>query len=244
MGFAFAAISLLAAANASSRPIPDYSLETISREPTAQLAQQLLGREAAVDVESHEVIDGGLVHFLAGVRFFHRPRPLAADICGRRVHYVSFAAAGPAAPDSSPPQRVSAPGSVRESLEIALAPQCRLAPGQRFSVLNAGVSQETAVDALRAGAALSSAARGPDAVMFSVTCRDELGQAACGIDGRETLAAVPIDRAWLIEPDPNVAGWVRVVVGEPGQVYWELRFPGGTTAPAELVMTRKVPALF
>lgn len=237
------ALAAMVAAPATAQPVPAYSLETISNVPTARLAEQLLGREAAADVQSHEVFDGGLVEVLLGVRFEHRPRPVSAELCGRQVDYVAFSPVGTVAPDSVPQQRVAEPGRVVQRTEIALAPDCRLAPGQSFAIPH-GVSREAAADALRAVIAARAAARGAGALAFSFTCADELGQGACGDDGRAALAGLRTEQAWLIEPVPGRPGQVRVVVGEPGQVFWELRFAAGQTELTDLAMTRKVPAPF
>ena len=214
--------------------IDPANIETLSAQV---LAERLLGPERAASVVSFQADRDPLLGVIGSLRFFHRARPLAPDICGRAVDYLSLrpaASVDPQADRSRAPLRI---GATRQFVEIAPAPECRLAPGQHFVRINPNVSTSAAMSILRNLAATQAAAQAQGGPPFRLSCEDELSS-GCGDEGRATLAALRVEQAWLI-PEGD-----RIVVGEPGQAGWTVRFVNFGESGAEVRLSRRIPAPF
>ena len=221
-----------------------YSYDSIRQVPAPELAERLLGAELAADIVQIEVEPLGLVEQLGSVRLVHRPQPLEADGCTRRVDSVFFYPVASVDAQTPPRQVRTRPESRLRGLEVALAPACRLDAGQRFAALSRGIGAHDGAATLRRLNMARRAAAASGDLPFRFSCEDTTGQRACGGDGRAALAGLPVEQTRLIVLPRAPVGALQAIVGEPGQLYWEVTMTGSETDLTDLVMTRRVPAPF
>ena len=235
-------LSMLAAVLA--QPAEPLTFEGVRTGPPRAQAERLIGSEQAADVERAEVSWDRMLPGGAHLRFFHRPVPFAGDMCSQRTHYLLLLVDDPIAASSLPrdrqPLRVT---HIHDAETIALAPDCRIVPGQSFVHLNPGVERTAVMQGLRNLAAARTAAVARGRLPFRLSCRDEAPDPrdACRGGARGTLAALPTERAWMMNGDANR---VEITIGEPGQLQWRVEIAGFGTDEARVSMTWFAPAPF
>jgi hypothetical protein len=215
---------------------------------TAQLARQLLGPGAAVQMTHHElaepVFSGGP---LRGIRFFARPQPLGKDLCWRDNFYVSLKAPPSRAAQASGADLPVTKEQVSKSFQIALAPRCRLKPAGYFAHAQE-VSAQEAATALRRLAAIQQAAKSTRPLLVALRCTSELSTNPCGKNPRTVLASLPLHQIFVIDPLKNDgnSGWAFSVMPEgPGdKPFWEIVLEEGRSRRPELRMNWRIPAPF
>jgi len=235
----------VAAAAVAQLP-PGYSRAAVEGVPTSVLAERLLGQLAARSIERHEIdrpyFTGSA---LSSIRFYARQRRIARDICAREVQTVFFETIAAsdwnvrAPPISDPATRVE---RVDRRDEIALAPDCRMAEGQRFAHVQR-MSGAEGLAILRSLAAARDAARRDGRLPFHLMCVDSLRRGACSDSERAALAALPLHLAFLIERYRGETDG-RVLVGAPASLYWDVRMTAMGTENAMVVMSWTMPAPF
>ena len=220
-----------------------FTRANLAEASTREVAERLLGRDLAVDVESYS-LDPNFSYpngALMSARFFHRPRPATADICLRDEDVVGFQ---PIEGLSDATLRRDSPSRVDHFArlkEISLAPDCRLAAGQTFAYVGEQVGLEAAMRALAALGAARRAAALPGPLPLRLICQDELRRDHCRGAGRTALAALPLERAFDIEPDAG--GAIRIDV-PGGTAHWTLRLVGLGTDELELTLVAGAPPPF
>lgn len=234
---AFGAFLLFSAPLAGAQTPDSIDPATIEGMYAQVLAERLLGGERAASVASFQADRDPLLGTLSSLRFFHRARPLAPDICSHAVDYLSLQTAGPVHPEADRSRAPLRVGASRQFVEIARAPACRLPSGQPFVRINPNVPTSAATSILRNLAAAQAAAQANRSPPFRMSCEDELNS-GCGDEGRVTLGALRVEQAWLI-PESD-----RIVVGEPGQAGWTVRFVNFGESGAEVRLSRRIPAPF
>ncbi len=77
-----------------------------------------------------------------------------------------------------------------------------------------------------------------------IKCVSQVPSFHCPTDTTSLFAALPLHDAYMVERDRQTDGVVRIAVteGEPGDVFWDLRFD--QTQRPTLTMTRAIPAPF
>jgi len=234
------------AATANAQLPPGYTRAAVEGVATPVLAERLLGQLAARSIERHEVDPPYFTgSALGSIRFYARQRPIGHDICAREVQSVFFETIAasdwnaPTPPINDPPTRVE---RVDRRDEITLAPDCRMAEGQRFAHVQR-LSGEQGLAILRALAAARDTARGTGTLPFQLTCVDSLRRGACGDNERAALAALPVHLAFLIERYRGDTDG-RVLVGALGSLYWDVRLTAMGTQYAMVIMSWTMPAPF
>jgi hypothetical protein len=235
--WAFGAFLLSSAPLAAAQAPDNIDPSTIETMSAQILAERLLGPERAANVASFQADRDPLLGVIGSLRFFHRARPLAPDICSRAVDHLSLTPAGPVDPQADRSRAPLRVGATRQFVEIAHAPECRLATGQPFVRINPNVPTGAATSILRNLAAAQAAAQANGGPPFLLSCEDELNR-GCADEGRTTLAALRVEQAWLIQ-DGN-----SVIVGEPGQAGWTVRFVHFGESGAEVRLSRRIPASY
>ena len=237
------ATACFAASGAVAQLPGGFTRANLAGAPVEQVAERILGRDLAVDVESFSLdpnfpFPGGA---LMSARFFHRPQPKTAEICGREEDVVGFepiAGLSDATLSRDSPSRIDHFARLHE---ISLAPGCRLAPGQSFAYVGEHIGVEAAMRALTALGEARRAAANPGPLPFRYTCRDDLHRDHCRGDGRAALATLPLERTFEIETD----GADAVQFSIPGEtVYWSVRLTGLGTHHAELELVAQAPPSF
>jgi hypothetical protein len=209
---------------------------------TAELARRLLPPEIAATVVSHYVLPPySPGEALRWIRFELAPRPLAADICGRVGHIVSFLPSREGDPMARRPDAPSYAAWTLDDTMIALAPDCRTGEGQHFASIRSTLPIEMAIEALRSAETSRAAAAAPGPLPFRLTCWGGYDD-KCGSDPRATLAALPLAQAFAIERSRHLPGAFIIQIGNPEGVerddpFWEIRFKQMGTKQAEVVMS-------
>jgi hypothetical protein len=246
--------SLVAVASSASearRPPPDtYTRAALADLGTAELAQRLLGPEAAAAALSHIVEPPSRPgQHLTVIRFALSPRPIGDDICGKDQASVNFAPIGkrraPKPPDA--PVRIVERGLWTR---IALAPGCRTATGQHFAMPIVGMPLEKSIEVLRSLNAARAAAAAPGTLPYRLSCLDSRSRKGdmCGTDPRATLASLPLGQAFHVNRSRNVEGAFSVMIGDPAGYeedvpFWEIQLIAIGTEQAEIRMYWNVRTL-
>ena len=222
--------ALLAAALAQA--LVPVTFEAARAEQPRALAERLIGRDEAADVERSEIRWDRMLPGGAYLELFHRPIPFEDDMCARRVHTLLLMARPPA-PGSSLDRAPLTIEHVDDDVGLALAPGCRTVAGQSFVVANQGLERAAFVQGLRDLSAARAAAAEPSRLPFRLTCNDAVRdhRNACRAGARRTLAALPIERAWQMESD---SASVEIFVGGPGEQQWGVRISGFGTHEARV----------
>jgi hypothetical protein len=238
-----ASLALAVAVAMPSAEPRTYSQSAIPETSTDVLAAQMLGTDRARDVIRFETERDSHLGRLFAVRFFHAPRPINADFCGQPISHVSLSAE-PTEPEAPSDRHPVSVGGIADGLQIALAPGCRLRPGQRFTIINPQIDPAAAMAALRDFAAAVDQARTNGRLPFEIECGSAWGECgASAADARRALAALSPDQAWLVTTTPD--GELSLTVANPpGRVYWDVRTSGFGTPSARLAMTKRIPAPF
>lgn len=224
-----------------SRPMPELTRASALRMTTSQLARLLLPDHPAGRVVSHEVGELG-THGepLGAINFFHRPVPIGVDLCRRDVTNALFQPDGVWEPGKDSPVRFTRASS---SVQMAVAPRCRLKWGGYFGWVQPEGVDELAPQALRRLVALQAVARAGGQLPIKVTCESEADANVCAQPSRTLVANLPLDRIYIIQPDRS--GWsFSVMPTGPGQLYWDVRIPPEGIADEPIVMRWGRPAPF
>lgn len=209
---------------------------------TAELARRLLPAEVAASVVSHYVLPPYQPgEALRWIRFDLAPAPLAAGICGRVGHLVSFVPSREGDPQASRADAPSYPAWTLPVTMIALAPDCRTAEGRNFASTYGGLSLEQAIAILRSLEDARAAAAAPGPLPFKLICwggHDD----KCGSDPRATLAALPIAQAFAIDRSRRFDRDFVVRIGDPEGVerddpFWEVSFSQMGRKQAEVILS-------
>jgi hypothetical protein len=247
---AMAALALAASAGEARRPPATYSRADLAGLTTAELAQRLLGPDVTAVALSHVVEPPSRPgEPLTIISFVLSPRPIGDDICGKDQASVYFAPIGkrraPRPPDA--PTRIFERG---QSTRIALAPFCRMAPGQLFARPITGMPLEKSVDLLRSLNAARAAAAAPGPLPFRLSCSDSRSRKGdmCGGDPRSALASLPLTQAFRIERSEDIEGAFQVRIGDPASddedlPFWKIDLIATGTDLAEIRMVWDVRTL-
>jgi hypothetical protein len=239
MVIALALVALFADVSA-----PEKSLrQTLSETDTAVLAE--IAVPNVVGIVSHDVrpahpmdppsAPSGAI-FPLTVRFYTTPISAPTSVCLRQVFHVSMS--------RSPDGAIVSTGAPHETAQVRLDPDCASAAEKRFASVNPGMTPEQAASALsHLHQAQAQSGMQGDAGLI-IRCVSEVSTFHCPTDTTSLFAALPLEDAYLIERDRQTDGVVRIAVtqGEPGDVFWDLRFD--QTQPSTLTMTRAIPAPF
>jgi hypothetical protein len=241
--------ALVASPAHARRPSATYTRAAVAGLTTAELAQRLLGPQAASAALSHVVDPPSRPgEQLTVILFTFSPRPIGDDICAKdeaSVYFVPIVKRGaPRPPDA--PTRIFERGQLTR---IALAPGCRMAPGQHFARPIFGMPLEKSIDLLRSLNAARAAAAAPGPLSFRLSCRDHQSrQAMCGGDPRAALASLPLAQAFRIERSDDIAGAFQVRIGDPASSdedlpFWKIDLVAIGTDRAEIRMVWDVRTL-
>ena len=229
------------AASPSSRPMPELTHALASRMTTAQLARLLLPDQPADRFVSHEVRKSS-PHGepLGTINFFHRPVPIGADLCRRDVTNAYFQPYGAWEPGKDSPVRFTRSGS---AVQMAVAPRCRLKEGGYFGWVQPEGVDELAPQALRRLVALQAIVKAGRQLPIKVVCQSEDDAKACDKTASALIAALPLDRIFIIQPDQS--GWAFSVMPDgPGQLYWNVTIHPEGIVGEQVVMRWGRPAPF
>ena len=192
---------------------------------TDELAPRLLPPELAEGVVTHEVREFGLIQGPpSGVRLFKAPVPYGPRLCRRDSYHVGLRGVESDAGRGTPRERPVRVEEVTETVQLALAPGCRLEQGTSFGwVQPARVVDEAGAALLRLAEARARARRRPRSVR-RVTCRSELPEDACAPGAASVLASLPVETVYLINRE--VGGWELALMPDgpgPGSRHWSVR---------------------
>jgi hypothetical protein len=236
-------ISLVLAALLSGGGQTETSLrQTLNETDTALLAQIALPNVAGIvrhDVRPALPMDPpppppGIVSPLS-VRFYTMAVSAEPGVYRREVFHVAMSRA----PDGA----IISTEKPYETAQIRLDSDCASAGDKRFANVNPGTEAEQAANALFVlhQAQVQLGGRKPG---LRILCISEISSFRCPTDTTSLFAALPLQDSYLIERDRQKDGVVRIAVteGEPGDVFWDLRFD--QTQRPTLTMTRAIPAPF
>ncbi len=221
--------AVLGASAAAAQPggLSDEALKTLG---TAELARRLLPPESAARAVSHTVHERRHPNG-AFVEFFSAPLPQPDGTCRRQRYFVTI--------DNSGQGSASAP-----TMQVVLAPQCRLAAGAFFAHLQPPHDWEAALAALLRLKVAQDAARAAAPLPFALTCRSEVQPSRCGEGARAVLAALPLDRVYIVAPDHGQGRSLSVMPSGAGQTYWRVRIDAPARVPERIELSWEVPAPF
>ncbi len=238
------------AGEARRRPPATYTRAALAGLTTAELAQRLFGPEVAAVATGHVVdppaVPGGP---LEAVSFDVPPRPIGPDLCrqDRPSAYFNPIARKRVVPPGDAPSRIS---FTSRHERLAVAPNCRMVPGQRFAKPIIGLPLEKSVAVLRSLNAARSAAAGPGPLPFKLTCVDSRSRkgSKCGNDPRAALASLPLFEAFRIDRRRYQDDVHIVNIGDPAGVdedlpYWEVELRAMGSKQAEIRMAWTVRTL-
>jgi len=208
---------------------------------TEQLARLVLPDQPAGRFVSHEVGKlGPHGEPLMAINFFHRPVPLSEDLCRRDVTVASFQPEGTWQPGRDSPVRFTRSSP---AVQIAVAPQCRFQAGGYFGWVQPEGVDELAPQALRRLVALQTIAKAGGQLPNKVACQSEDDAKACKKPSNALIAALPLDRIFIIQPDRS--SWAFSVMPHgPGQNYWHVTIPPEGVVGEPVVMRWGRPAPF
>jgi hypothetical protein len=132
------------------------------------------------------------------------------------------------------------------AVEVALAPHCRLPKEGLFANVYSPRGMDEAIAALRRFEAIRAAADAPEALPFELSCRIAAEpDVACRGEARATLAALPIDKILIVDPDGE-SGWkLAVMPSGPGKPYWDVRWSeDGQRKVTRVNLSWQIPAPF
>jgi hypothetical protein len=249
---ALAAIAALAgSAGEAKRPRAVYTRAALSGLTTAELARLLFGPALAAGATGHVIEPpdkpGGP---LTGIHFNVPLRPVGRDLCARErptARFTPITRKGVAPPGDAPSRIVYTTIDTR----LAVAPDCRTLPGQRFMVPIPGLPDEKSVEILRSLVAAQAAAAAPGPLPFKLSCHDHRSRAGdkCGSDPRALLASLPLTDAFRIDrSDYGHAGAFIVWIGDPAGVdedmpFWQIELNAMGTGQAEVEIAWTVRTL-
>lgn len=202
----------LLAAMQSAFPTP----QAIAAMPTPEAAALLLG-PSPPDVVSHRIVTDPGGSFMA-VRFSAAARPAGEGLCRRLTYRVS-------AIDVARIRAGGSPSVPRAKDQIALADTCGALQDSDFAwVQGPGATIETAGTMLRWLDDLQQRARRDDPLGAEVTCRDvRFTPDPCVAGGKAVLAALPLDRVYIIERGATPGAWgLSVMPTGPGQLFYHV----------------------
>lgn len=223
------------------RPTPELTRAAALRMTTAQLARLLFPNQPVGRFVSHEA-EGLGPHGepLGVINFFHRPVPIGADLCRRDVTSALFQPDGSWESGQDSPVRFT---RAARSVQMAVAPGCRLKSGGYFAWVQPEGVEKLAPQALRRLVAFQALARAGGQLPIKVVCKSDDDANVCAQTEQALIANLPLDRIYIIKPYRS--GWVfSVMPNGPGQIYWHVTVsPEGTSDP-RIIMRWGLPAPF
>lgn len=225
----------------SSRPAPELTRASALQMTTSQLARLLLPDQLAGLVVSHEVGElGSHGEPLGEINFFHRPVPIGADLCRRDVTNALFQPDGVWEPGRDSPVRFTRASS---SVQMAVAPRCRLKAGGYFAWVQPEGVGELAVQALRRLVALQAIAKAGGQLPLEVTCQSEDDAKVCDKSPNALIAGLALERIFIIQP--HRSNWsFSVMPSGPGQAHWNVTIPPEGITDEPVIMRWGRPAPF
>lgn len=211
--------------------------EAILGRPSADLARELAIPDAG-DVVRHDLApDQGMAppplpgaSPRATVRFYYPARPARSGVCSRDVAVAAVERTN---------QGLRSVRPARRQTELSLTPDCRAAVTDRFAWVNPNATA-AAEDGLARLADIQQRVRAGRPAGVSVRCRSKFRSYSCPADPLETLAALPLDRIYLIDRDRSADGLSFVATeGEPGDLMWDIRL-----SAERLEIVRRIPPPF
>jgi hypothetical protein len=237
---AFAALA--ASAGEAKRPSFTYNRAAVAGLTTVELAQRLFGPGLASAATGHVVeppdSPGGP---LTMIRFDVPLRPIGGDLCARdrpKAAFTPIARKG-VVPAGDSPSRIA---YVAVDTRLAVAPACRMLPGQRFVVPLAGLPFDKSVEVFRSLIAARATAASAAPLPFKLACDDSFSRAddKCGSDPRAVLASLPLNEAFIMDRADEAETFI-FQVGDPsgynnGQPFWEVELKAMGKAEAAVRM--------
>lgn len=165
----------------------------------------------------------------AVVSFFFPARQAGGGICRREVSSVAVEKAGAEGIRATPPVRIRT--------ELSLTSACNDLPA-RFASLNSGLTTDDAIEALARLHTVQTEIRAGSQVGMTLRCFSEFAAYVCPAAASEVVAALPLDRIYLMERNGRT---IRAVAteGEPGELMWDIKLhPGG------IDVSRSIPPPF
>ncbi len=190
--------------------------QAIAAMPTPEAAALLLGRSPP-DLVSHRIVTDPAGGFVA-VRFMATAQSAGEGLCRRVTYRVS---AGEVA-------RIRAggpPATPRAKDQIALGNACGALRDSNFAwVQGPGATIETAGTMLRWLADLQRRARSGGPLAAAIMCRESrLTPDPCTAGAEAVLAALPLDRTYIIERGGTPGAWgLSVMPAGPGQLFYHV----------------------
>jgi hypothetical protein len=211
--------------------------EAILSRPSADLARELAIPDAG-DIVRHDLApERGMVpppapgaSPRATVRFYYPARSARSGVCSRDVAVAEV---------EWTDQGLRSVRPVRRQTELSLASDCRSAITDRFAWVNPNAAAVAADELVRLADIQRRVRQGRPAGV-SVRCRSEFRSYSCPADPLEAVAALPLDRIYLIERDRSADGLSFVATeGEPGDLMWDIRLKAD-----RLDIVRRIPPPF